>query len=261
MQTSPTIGKFAEALSKAQGVMKAASKDAENPHFKSKYSDLAAIVGACREALSANGIAILQGVSADEALVTVTTTLAHSSGEWVSSALTARARDASPQSIGSVTSYCKRYGLAALAGVVSDEDDDAEAAQGRPKSKPATATAPHMGLTPVTPPVQPQTATKTQQEIAEFMAAPADSARSERVITEGQRKRLYAISKEQLWGADDVKALLLRYGYDNSKAIRVSDYDALIEVLKTGAVQREPGDDDDDDMLSGAGPAPWEVER
>lgn len=43
MNKSESIGKLAEALSKAQGEMKGAIKDADNPYFKSKYADLASV--------------------------------------------------------------------------------------------------------------------------------------------------------------------------------------------------------------------------
>ena len=57
---SETIGKLAEALAKAQARIKPAAKDKRNPHFKSEYADLASVWNACREALSANGLALVQ---------------------------------------------------------------------------------------------------------------------------------------------------------------------------------------------------------
>jgi hypothetical protein len=242
MRTSESIGQLADALAKAQGRIKAATKDAENPHFKSKYADLTAIMAACREPLSANGIAVVQGVSAEAAAVTVTTRLLHSSGEWIESALTAQARDASPQSIGSVTSYCKRYGLSALVGVVADEDDDAETAQGRPKGKAAAAPK------PVEVPRVPAPA-PTPAPVA---------ASAERTISEAQIKRFWALARKNSWTDADVKALLAKHGYASSKAITVSAYDGLIQTLETGALpdDREPGSDDDDLF-----PAPWESQE
>jgi len=43
MQTSELINELATALSKAQGQIRGAVKDAENPHFRSKYADLASV--------------------------------------------------------------------------------------------------------------------------------------------------------------------------------------------------------------------------
>lgn len=73
--------------------------------------------------------------------VTVTTLLAHASGQWISSDLTMTAQRQikdgggwekldTPQAIGSCITYARRYALAAMAGV-APEDDDAEGAQGR----------------------------------------------------------------------------------------------------------------------------------
>jgi hypothetical protein len=132
--TSAEIGKLATALAHAQAEMGGATKDARNPHFGNSYADLAAVVEACKP-LATHGIAILQPTRADGAHVTVTTMLAHESGEWISEDLTMTAKDASPQSVGSAITYGRRYGLLALVGL-APEDDDGNAAQPAP-GKPA----------------------------------------------------------------------------------------------------------------------------
>jgi hypothetical protein len=243
MQTSETLGKFADALAKAQGTMKAATKNALNPHYSSRYADLDAIMDACRVALSAHGIAVNQFVTAVEALVTVTTRLTHTSGEWVASSLPVRARDATPQSIGSAISYGRRYGLAALAGVVADEDDDGEAAQAKPATKPPAAQKPLPTSSPSPGPGPAVTAARANL----------------RAISEPQRKRLFAIAKkEQSWTDDDLKKLIATFGYESSKDIRLADYDAIVNAIMTGEVgKRAPGEDD----AGGFGDAPWEGEK
>jgi len=131
MTRSDTIGKLASALSKAQKTIEGASKDAKNPHFNSRYADLAAIVDACRDPLAENEIAVIQSPSAEANLVRMTTLLLHSSGEWIESdPLQVQSRDAAPQAIGSCLTYLRRYQLAAMVGI-APEDDDAEAAEGR----------------------------------------------------------------------------------------------------------------------------------
>jgi hypothetical protein len=140
MQKSDTIGQLTLALSKAQGIMSHAAKDAKNPHFKSTFSSLASVIDCVRPALVAHELAFWHDVRCDDVTVTVGCTIAHSSGEWIRSEFSARAKDAQPQSIGSTVSYGKRYTLQALAGVASaDEDDDAERATSR---KPALPPAP-----------------------------------------------------------------------------------------------------------------------
>jgi hypothetical protein len=109
-------------------------KDSTNPFFKSKYADLGSVKDAAQEALTKYGIAVIQAPKATGALVTVTTMLAHESGEWVSEELTAHAKDESAQSVGSVITYLRRYGLASMAGVTA-EDDDGESAQPRQQAR------------------------------------------------------------------------------------------------------------------------------
>ncbi len=136
MDRSPNIGNLAKALGAAQSQIKPAIKDSKNPFFKSKYADLASVWDACRTALTSCGLAVLQPTSASGPIVTVTTMLASSDGEWISEALTVTAKDASPQAIGSAITYARRYGLAAMVGVAPEnEDDDGEAAQ--PQTAPA----------------------------------------------------------------------------------------------------------------------------
>ena len=138
MNRSESIGKLAEAMSKAQGQLKGAIKDTSNPFYNRKYADLASVWDACREALSANGLAVAQMTDQSErGTVIVDTLLFHSSGEWLSGRTEMRpvrekkgegfvdAND--PQAIGSCISYARRYTLAAMVGVYQ-EDDDANAA-------------------------------------------------------------------------------------------------------------------------------------
>jgi len=120
------------ALSKAQGEITAASKDANNPFFKSKYADLASVWDACRAPLSKNGICVVQIPSADGQLVTVTTILGHASGQKIVGELSGSAKAADPQSVGSVVTYLRRYSLSAMVSV-APEDDDGNAGTGKPE--------------------------------------------------------------------------------------------------------------------------------
>ncbi len=125
---SATIGALAKALSLAQGVMSGAKKDRENPAFRSKYADLAAVWDACREALSKNGLAIIQ-TTEPQGLegVCVVTTLIHESGEWVRGRLFMPVTKRDAHGFGSAITYARRFALAAVAGI-SPEDDDANGA-------------------------------------------------------------------------------------------------------------------------------------
>ncbi len=135
---SPEINELACALAKAQSVITGATKDAKNPFFKSNYADLSAVWSACREALSANELAVIQTtepVDTDGTAINLRTTLAHSSGQWVASVYPVVPQKDDPQGWGSALTYARRYSLAAIAGVApKGDDDDGEAAMQRTAS-------------------------------------------------------------------------------------------------------------------------------
>jgi len=128
-RSSESLGQLAAALSKAQGQMHAAEKAASNPFFKSKYMTLTSVWEAIRKPLSDNELAVVQSAASKKNMIKVRTKIIHSSGEWVSDCLEMTAKDGSPQALGSALTYARRYSLAAMVGVVADEDDDGNAAQ------------------------------------------------------------------------------------------------------------------------------------
>ncbi len=142
---SEHIGALAAALAKAQGDIKSAVKDATNPFFKSSYADLPAVVKACKTALSENGIAYIQTTDFLEQDLWLETILTHASGEWISGRYPVRPVKNDPQGMGSAMTYARRYSLAAMVGVVAEnEDDDAEAAHGRNPQAAAIHNSPTM---------------------------------------------------------------------------------------------------------------------
>ena len=130
MTHSEQINELSTALSKAQGLIEGAKKDAANPFFKSKYADLASVWDACRAALAVNGLAVIQSPAAEGTRVSVDTLLTHSSGQWVAGTVSVTAREDSPQAIGSAITYLRRYALQSFVGV-APEDDDANAASAK----------------------------------------------------------------------------------------------------------------------------------
>ena len=127
---SMTVGKIALALSKAQKEIMGAKKGSVNPFFKSGYADLYTVIESCREVLSKNEIAFVQGNRFEGGVFLVVTKLIHSSGEWLSSEMALPIpKNAGPQQIGSLNSYGRRYTLASMAGI-AQYDDDANKAQG-----------------------------------------------------------------------------------------------------------------------------------
>jgi hypothetical protein len=127
---SPEIGKLAEALAKAQAEMEPATKDANNPFFKSQYASLASCWQACRGPLTKHGLAIIQTTEPDNGNVTVISILTHSSGQWIKGKLSVKPPKTDSQALGSCLSYLRRYSLSALVGL-STQDDDAESTMSR----------------------------------------------------------------------------------------------------------------------------------
>ncbi len=189
---SPEIDKIAGALAKAQSVIENASKDAVNPHFKSKYADLAAVMEACRKPLSANEIAIVQCPSANETEMSMVTMLVHASGQFFASRLSMVPRDNSPQSAGSAITYARRYSLMAMAGIApDDEDDDGNAANGR--QQPYQRQQESRPTTPrPTPPAQQAAAPSrpVPEELRTVFSEMVDDKRHFQVARESYRDRL-----------------------------------------------------------------------
>lgn len=129
MITSQTTYMINKALAAAQSEIENASKNAANQHFKSKYADLAEVLNVVRPVFSSHGIAIVQAPSYDCGVVSVATRLAHESGEWIQSTVAAPVSKQDAQGVGSAITYCRRYSLAAMAGI-AQEDDDANSAVG-----------------------------------------------------------------------------------------------------------------------------------
>jgi hypothetical protein len=129
---SDQIDQIITALSKAQGEFTCALKDSNNPFFKSKYADLSSYWKACNEPLAKNGLALVQCTDEIDGKLYLISTLAHTSGQWFKSYLPVIAQKPDAQSLGSAITYMRRYSLAAILGIVTDEDDDGEKA-GRAK--------------------------------------------------------------------------------------------------------------------------------
>lgn len=117
---------LAEALSAFQADLPEIKLDGVNPHFKSKFATLANITKVVFPKLAEHGFAFSVGSFVDNGLLVVDAHLIHESGESRSAQFPVT--EANPQKIGSSVTYFRRYALAALTGIVSDEDDDGNAA-------------------------------------------------------------------------------------------------------------------------------------
>jgi hypothetical protein len=137
---SQSIGALVGALATAQLTFQPVRKDQDNPYYHSKYADLSTVIAATQPSLAKNGLVVMQESTVDvqRQRVTVTTMLAHSSGEWKEHELTLPAvmvgKDGrirfDAQSCGAAITYARRYSYQGIVGVAAELDDDANSAIG-----------------------------------------------------------------------------------------------------------------------------------
>jgi hypothetical protein len=125
---STTLGELAKALSAMQADLEPARKEAVNPHFRSRYADLAACLEAVRAPMAKHGLALSQHAGLDGDVVTLTTLLLHTSGEFLQSTAGVRLAKHDAPSVGSALTYLRRYALSAVVGLSAEADDDGAAA-------------------------------------------------------------------------------------------------------------------------------------
>jgi len=143
MKQSESINKLAAALVSAQAAMPEIPMDGMNPHYRSKFSTLKAVINGTRPVFAEHGLSVLQLPSGGNGEIGLTTRIIHTSGEWIEETATMQIGSGTNpgQEFGKLITYLRRYGLAAAAGVYSDEDTDGEGME-RKASKPAKVTAP-----------------------------------------------------------------------------------------------------------------------
>ena len=126
---SPTVGKLALALSKAQGECENGSKDKQG--FNYKYMTLPNLIDIIRPTLVKNELAIIQShelVKGPHATVVTHTTIIHGSGEWHKSSIEvmihAMPQLSGAQMEGVSATYGRRYALQALMLIAAEDDTD-----------------------------------------------------------------------------------------------------------------------------------------
>ena len=123
---------LAGAMAAAFGEIEAATKSANNPHFRSKYADLGAVIEAIKPALIKHGLFFTQRPQPSEGGVTVETVLGHTGGEEMSlGSLFVPANKNDAQAFGSALTYARRYALVTAFGVPVEDDDGNAAARGQ----------------------------------------------------------------------------------------------------------------------------------
>jgi hypothetical protein len=179
-RSSETIGAIAAALAKAQAELTNPEKSlvatirASGPREtdqRFRYAALSSGLDIVRKALGGHEIATIQTTAIDKeaGLIRLTTTLAHASGEWLSSEwpVCPIAETAAPRRMGAALTYARRYALFTLVGIAGEDDLDAPdlGAGGNADTKPG---------------LDMQTSTKPASEEPSF--APSGASRKGKVI-------------------------------------------------------------------------------
>jgi ERF superfamily len=155
-RSSETIGTIAAALAKAQAVLTNpekslvatirtdASGGAAERSFR--YAPLSSGLDIVRKTLSQQEIATVQTTAVDQAagIITLTTVLAHASGEWIASdwPVCATSETATPHRMGAALTYARRYALFTLVGIAGEDDIDAPDLNAQPAAAAAMLSEP-----------------------------------------------------------------------------------------------------------------------
>lgn len=199
MLTSESIAKIMPALIKAQSDFAPAVKAKVNPHFKSKYVPLDAVIDAIAEPLRNNGIAIVQQTDVVDAQTILVTRLIHESGEWLAGRYPVHPIKADPQGEGSALTYARRYALMAIAGIAPEDDDGNAAVKATQREQGRRDTSnegrPTSGAWEAMDADQQAGLTKLALQVADTMEA--DGADAAHALIE--RQKLDAEEKIALW--------------------------------------------------------------
>ncbi len=148
MKTSESIVNIAKAIVLAQASAKGALKDGKNTFFKNSegkatsYATLDSVIEACRDALSANHLAVIQApINSADGGYCVETRIQHNSGEFYEIQTPLLMGQQTMQAFGSAITYAKRYALSSLLNISTDGDDNGDEASKRVESASNTISA------------------------------------------------------------------------------------------------------------------------
>jgi len=149
VEQSESVVKLFAAVVAAGGELRNPPKDSVNPHFKSRYADLATVLDTVRPVLARHKLAVMQMPTETEFGPGLATVVVHESGEWMRSTVRLYPGKLDPQGIGSAMTYARRYGIQAALGIAADDDDDGHTGS-RPAAQQAAKPAPTQAAKPAT---------------------------------------------------------------------------------------------------------------
>jgi hypothetical protein len=137
--TNPTRNLY-QRLHAAQQNYEPIIKNRVNPHFKSRFADLDAVVGSIEKALSDEGVLIVglaQPNTADSWLVGIRLVNIDNPEDSTAQFIPCQTFDAQKQ--GAAITYARRYLLCLMLNLLADDDDDANSVSGIDTGNPASA--------------------------------------------------------------------------------------------------------------------------
>jgi hypothetical protein len=226
VQSSQSIAELTKALNRFHQVCPKIPKSCKNPFLKSKYADLSTILDIVQPVLNECELVVQQHPTSDYGLTTI---VSHTSGEWMSSEYKMQPLESvvekgnaatggvaikaiTPQSIGSVITYQRRYALGAILALNIDDDNDGNPPEmmspvnQAPKKTAAElmaeaaakATASQPGVEQVAVQAAPATSTATAQPSAPTPGSELESTKGQRELIEKLFDQLNASPEDRL---------------------------------------------------------------
>ncbi len=153
-RTSESLDQIAVAMVGIHNELRAIIKDSKNPHFKSKYASLDVILDTVRPILVKHGCFLTQTLTdgsshnvtmrrkqnneeTDQVIetfqetsvftITAVSRCIHLSGQWIESFSIVPVAKFDAHGLGAAQTYARRFSLASLLALATDEDDDGNA--------------------------------------------------------------------------------------------------------------------------------------
>lgn len=206
MNKSESINELSSALAKAQAEIPVALYDSRNPHFKADYASLSSFLKAAKPHLSKHGLSVSQLPETIDNKHYLTTMLMHSSGQYISSTFCLILTKNDMQGLGSAITYAKRYGLDAMLGIGSDDDDANLAVRVENKKY-------------IPPQINPEPIVNH---------APNSSG-----VSQAQMKRLFALKNAAHWTDEQIKLYYKnKFSIDSSKNLTLDQYKIITDILE-----------------------------
>ena len=215
MLFSSDCSKLTDALVKVQAEIKNPANTVINPYFKAKYAPLPDILNLIRPILAKHGLSVVQEATGDGEVVSIITTVFHSSGQWMNlEPLTLKPEKNTPQGSGSAITYGRRYTLTALLGISGEEDDDGNYSSGAGNNAKPTQkkSPPKKEPTKKTP--KPSTASESGSQS----------------IQEGQLKAIWAVGDRKGLNEEQIRSLV--YQVAERESLKELTFGEASDVIK-----------------------------